>query len=392
MEKIQKKSVNNQIIDFARVNKYLSNIFDSNVHASRINSMSDAVLGVITTASLAISMIGFGLSIAKGTVTKHAVKQVDRLMSNKKFAVWSYFSHWVKEVVGSREEIIVAMDWTEFDKDNHSTLALHLTTKHGRSTPLLWKTYNKSKLKNNMVKYEKKILRRLKKLLPPHVKVTILADRGFGYVEFYQELKNLDFDFVIRFKNNVKVYSSKNEIRTDKEWLYANGRARRLEDAKVTASNCEPMPVVICVHDKDMKEDWCLVSSNKDLKTREIINLYSKRWMIEPSFRDQKDIRFGMGMHSIHISTPERRDRLLFISAIAIVFLTVLGAAGEAVGMDRMLKSNTIKRRTHSLFRQGMMWYELIPNMAEKHLEILMESFFNHLIERETTKDVLSFV
>lgn len=127
--------------------------------------MSDAVLGVITTASLAISMIGFGLSVAKGTVTKHAVKQVDRLIGNKKFAVWSYLRHWVEEVVGEREEIIVAMDWTDFDKDNHSTLALNLTTKHGRSTPLLWKTYDKSTIKNNRVKYEKKILRRLKKII-----------------------------------------------------------------------------------------------------------------------------------------------------------------------------------------------------------------------------------
>jgi hypothetical protein len=33
----------------------------------------------------------------------------------------------------------------------------------------------------------------------------------------------------------------------------------------------------------------------------------------------------------------------------------LLGAAGEALGYDRHLKSNTTKRRTHSLFRQGGM-------------------------------------
>ncbi len=31
-------------------------------------------------------------------------------------------------------------DWTEFDADNQSTIALYLVTKHGRATPLLWKT------------------------------------------------------------------------------------------------------------------------------------------------------------------------------------------------------------------------------------------------------------
>jgi hypothetical protein len=33
-----------------------------------------------------------------------------------------------------------------------------------------------------------------------------------------------------------------------------------------------------------------------------------------------------------------------------------------------MLKANTVKRRTHSLFRQGVMLYELIPTMPEERL------------------------
>jgi len=42
----------------------------------------------------------------------------------------------------------------------------------------------------------------------------------------------------------------------------------------------------------------------------------------------------------------------------------MLGVAGEVLGYDRYLKSNTTKRRTHSLFRQGCMLYELIPTNA----------------------------
>jgi len=54
-------------------------------------------------------------------------------------------------------------------------------------------------------------------------------------------------------------------------------------------------------------------------------------------------------------STPARRDRLWLIAAFAVMLLTLLGAAGEVLGYDRFLKSNTAKRRTHSLFRQGCM-------------------------------------
>ena len=92
-------------------------------------------------------------------------------------------------------------------------------------------------------------------------------------------------------------------------------------------------------------------------------------------FRDTKDLRFGMGMGVLQISDPQRRDRLLLLNAFAVVLLTLLGAAGESLGMDRHLKSNTAKHRTHSLFRQGCMLYELIPSMPEPRLRPLMERF-----------------
>ena len=75
-------------------------------------------------------------------------------------------------------------------------------------------------------------------------------------------------------------------------------------------------------------------------------------------------------------STPAHRDRLWLLNAFAIMLLTLLGAAGEALGYDQgYLKSNTTKRRTHSLFRQGCMLYDLIPNMPEARLLPLIERY-----------------
>src|SRR3978361_1931148 len=120
---------------------------------------------------------------------------------------------------------------------------------------------------------------------------------------------------------------------------------------------------VVCGEAKGRREPWCLAVSTAGEPARALINLYAKRWGIECAFRDTKDLRFGMGMSAMHISTPDRRDRLWLINAFAVVLLTLLGAAGEALGYDRHLKSNTAKRRTHSVFRQGCMLYELVPNM-----------------------------
>ena len=114
------------------------------------------------------------------------------------------------------------------------------------------------------------------------------------------------------------------------------------------------------------------------------MKLYGKRWAIECGLRDTKDLRFGMGMGSIHVSTPDRRDRMWLLNALAIALLTLLGAAGEALGYDRHLKSNTTKRRTHSLFRQGSMLYDLIPTMPEVRLLPLIERFAESLGELPT--------
>jgi hypothetical protein len=110
-------------------------------------------------------------------------------------------------------------------------------------------------------------------------------------------------------------------------------------------------------------------------KTAKTVNYYAKRWTIEPNFRDTKDLRFGMGLGATRIGEPTRRDRLLPIDAFAMVLLTLLGAAGESLGMDRLLKSNTSKIRTHSLFRQGCMLYEPIPTMPDSRLTPLMSRF-----------------
>ena len=75
----------------------------------------------------------------------------------------------------------------------------------------------------------------------------------------------------------------------------------------------------------------------------------------------------------MHVSRPDRRDRLLLISALAVAVLSLLGAAGERID-DRWLKANTVKRRTHSLFRQGLMLYHHLPNWPEDRIRPLMRS------------------
>jgi hypothetical protein len=382
----------NQTLCFDQVHRLLDRLFDGDLHAKRVLSLANATLGVIKTASLAVNTIGQGLALARGLVTKHAIKQVDRLLSNQGIDIDAALRHWVPYVVGPRTSINVAMDWTEFDADGQATIMLSLLTRHGRATPLMWLTVDTATLKNHRNEYEYQVLVRLADALPADIKVCIVADRGFGDQKLYQVLtEELKFDYVIRFRGNITVTAADGEARTAAAWVGPRGRACVLRNALVTAERYQ-VGTVLCVQDKAMKQAWCLATSSTVATARMLMSLYGKRWGIECGFRDTKDLRFGMGMASIHVSTPARRDRLWLLNALAIALLTLLGAAGEAIGYDRYLKSNTSKQRTHSLFRQGCMLYELIPTMPELRLLPLIERFAAMLAELRVFADTFGAV
>ncbi len=359
---------------FDDVRSFIGALYGPDLHAKRVDSLAGATFGVMTAASLAVAMIGHALAQARGLVTKHAVKQVDRLLSNNGIDVWDSFAHWVPHQIAGRQDILVAMDWTDFNHDDQATLVLGLVTSHGRAAPLLWLTVWKEELKNRRNDYEDACLRRLSELAPPGCHVTILADRGFGDQKLFAFLGELGFDYVIRFRGNIGVTNAAGQSKPATEWVGKAGRACKLRDARITAKG-QQVGAVVCVQAKGMKEPWCLATSQREATAATLINHYAKRWTIEPQFRDTKDLQFGMGLSSTRIGEPMRRDRLLLVSAFATALLTLLGAVGESLGMDRLLKSNTSKTRTHSLFRQGCMLYDLIPNMPEHRLLPLMQKF-----------------
>src|ERR1700757_5404778 len=105
---------------FDQVRAYLGEVYGSDLHAKRIDSLAGATLGVMTAASLAVAMIGHALAQARGLVTKHAVKQVDRLLSNDGIDVWDSFARWVPHQIGGRRDLMGATDLAALDHDHHA--------------------------------------------------------------------------------------------------------------------------------------------------------------------------------------------------------------------------------------------------------------------------------
>lgn len=361
-------------LDVKQTRAFLGELFGQGMHAARVKSLANGVAGVLMAAVVSIHAIGQAYAALAGITAKSGVKQIDRLLSNTGVDVEQLQQEWVKFVVGVRKQIVIAMDWTEFDDDDHSTLCAYLVTNHGRATPLVWQTVQKSELRGQRTAIEHAMVQRLHRCLDPDIEAELLADRGFGDQKLYDLLQMYGWDFTIRFRGNIRVENADGKALAANAWLLPTGRARMLRGAKVTEDRAEVAAVVV-VHARGMKEPWCLVTSRTDFTPAQVVKRYGRRFSIEETFRDTKDLRFGMGLKATHIGRADRRDRLLLLIAMAHALLTLLGAASEAAGLDRYLKVNTVKRRTHSLYRQGCYWYSCLPNMREEWLRSLITAF-----------------
>lgn len=378
-------------LNAASIERFLDDVVEVDWHVATLRSVAFATLGVLHASSLCIHVIGRAMAWARDRDPKHAVKQIDRLLSNANLTIGAFARAWIRFVVSTREKIVVALDWTEFDGDGHSTIALYLLTNHGRATPLLWLTVEKDDLEGRRNGYEDRILETLRDCLPDGVQVTVLADRGFGDQKRYEHLRGLGFDHVIRFREAITVTDQWGNSKPAREWLPASGRATLIKEPAVT-KDLYLLPAVVVVRAAKMREAWWLATSLADQGAAAVVKLYARRFAIEETFRDTKDIHFGMGLKATHIKSAERRDRLLLIAALAHALLTLLGAAGEHCGLDRKLKTNTSAKRQMSLYNQGCYWYMAIPNMRQERLKLLMRSYAEVLKQHDFLREIFGVI
>jgi hypothetical protein len=334
------------------VKKIVDRMFAERFHHLQVLSLALVAFGVTAADRLGVAAVGRAMARARGTRSKHGVKQVDRFLSNGKLPMAQVFRCLVPVAVGPRKHIVVTMDWTDFDADDQTTICLSLVTRSKRAQPLVWMTVRKSTLRGNRSAYERKALQLLRDSLPVTVGATILADRGFGDTHLYDHLLGIrGFHFVVRFRACILIRSDSLTGRAV-HLVPSNGRVRLIHSALLTADRKGPYTVVL-YKASGMKDSWCLATSLPTQDGHDIVRSYAHRFECEEGFRDAKDRRFGMGLKAARIRRPDRRDRMLLAFALAYLLFTIAGQASEQLALDRTIRANTVHHRTHSLFRQG---------------------------------------
>jgi hypothetical protein len=181
-------------------------------------------------------------------------KQVDGLVGNEKIDLAELSPELVRMLLGARKQIVVSMDWTEFDYSDQSRISLNLITRHGRATPLVWITVEKSSMRGRRTAQEQKALRLLGESLPEGITVIILADRGFCSTELLSFIHGkMKWDYVIRLRGNLMVRTARRPGRLKQETSYPVNDAWTRAVAKrcarrphTTAAAAPPSKVATC--------------------------------------------------------------------------------------------------------------------------------------------------
>src|SRR5213593_2571305 len=102
------------------LDELMGEVFGGEIHAQRVASLGDGVDGVLHAASLGVRAIGHGLAAANGLAPRHAIKQVDRLLSNPKLGRDEVARCWIEFVLAKRKELVVNFDWTELENSDQA--------------------------------------------------------------------------------------------------------------------------------------------------------------------------------------------------------------------------------------------------------------------------------
>lgn len=275
------------------------------------------------------SLAGIGRQVLGSA--KHQIKRCWRFCSNGRVETADAMRGVVKRLLKKRKKpLLVALDWV--DIRGFQTLVASAVLK-GRSVPLCWAscsghTYDGHRSRNA---FEESLLLVLRSMIPPQVKVIILADRGFGRTELARFCQRHGLHYVIRICPKVKVRTAGYEGKL-LDYPVHKGICKLLRGVSYR-SGYKPLVqnvVVRWVRGLPAERDECwFLMTDLAAGPAQVSKLYGRRMTIEQLFRDGKSKRNGWSLRDTQLSTPDRLDRMLLILAIAYLLLCGLGIIAQ---------------------------------------------------------------
>jgi hypothetical protein len=297
-----------------------------------------------------ISLANIGRAMV-GTV-KHQIKRCWRFCANERIETADAMRSIVRRVLKKRKKkLIISFDWT--DIKSFQTLMASVVFK-GRSIPVCWASCSKHVYEGHRSRnaFEESLLLVLREMIPQHIRVILLADRGFGRTELARFCQRHGFHYIIRIQSNVHVRSASFTGKL-MDYRVRKGVCKLLRSVAYRSHHAVTQNIVIrWVRDLPKKRDDCwFLMTDLSAGPAQISRLYGCRMTIEELFRDHKNKRNGWSLRDTKITRADRLDRLLLILAIAYLLLCGVGLIALQTGKPGDWASST--RNECSVFTIG---------------------------------------
>ena len=386
-----------------RVRELLHKIVKNGMHKCRKAALFDVVETVVHSKSLSLTSVGRKLQ--NGNQTRSNIRKVDRLYGNVHLQRESLeiYGCIIKHLVKTHQPIVL-IDDTKLPRSNYSSLRLSLASS-GRSLTLYEIVYNKKKSKGYVRRVYKELLDNFESMLPANCKPIFVSDaafsepffkqlyiKGWGFVGRVRGLKNIKIGggCFVRLKTLYKKattkpmhlgqgFLNKKQEHTIAGDFYLYKKLSKGRKAYTRSGrHSETDRSLRCA--KSAKEPWVLFSSIDNISANEIIKIYECRMQIEENFRDNKSVRYGLGLEHAKSKIRERHVVMLLLAALATLVAYLIGAAGEAKNLHYQFQANSIKtKRVISRFFLGCeMIYRKI-SIPIKDVDKIPHLLFNEL-------------
>jgi hypothetical protein len=334
-----------------RLVEYINLIFE-NAHGHQRNAIIDFVLALISIRSCSQAKLARFFDNFEA-----ASRRLTRFLHNPRLEVDDLARQTARVIVSQLPllgTIRLSLDWTIEDQQ-HLLVASLCTAR--RAIPLYWQAYEQSSLKAQRSQYERDFISTLfEEILTPIAKKRVLltADRAFADVKLIDLLNQLRVAFVIRTKDNIKVYYHRQWVKLKALRLRRNHRRRSLGCLRYCQKDWRRLYVTQS-RKRDRTGKWGIwhLLSNRQMSAEQTTQEYARRFSCEEGFRDAKRL---LGFAEARIASIEGWSRMFTLVAVAMLVLYGIGSAllvnREALSQQlRKVMSRRKKKAELSLLR-----------------------------------------
>jgi len=125
----------------------------------------------------------------------------------------------------------------------------------GRALPLAWRAIRQASTKVSFEDYQP-VLEQVRTLLPAHLIVTLLADRGFVHAQLVRYTHDHEWHFRIRLTGKIQVHQEGHPVCLVKKLCPAVGEARCLHNVRLLGQALGPVHLVLACPNDHPDDPW----------------------------------------------------------------------------------------------------------------------------------------